>query len=392
MKKTIIAIFSIFFVISFALLIGVFLGTEYSSSQSKSVVLQDELLKRIKEEKEYNPILDHEMAVINVVEESSPAVVSIVASKYVTMRRPRFEEFFFRTEQEHEEEMRERVETGEGTGFIISSNGIILTNRHVVVDESADYKVFLSDGRAYDAEILARDPVYDLAILKIEGSSFSIVDIGDSDNIRIGQTAIAIGNALGEFQNTVSVGVISGIGRRIIAQGGSMIEVLDDVIQTDAAINLGNSGGPLLNLRGEVIGINTATAVRAEGIGFAIPINKVKRAIESVLSNGKITYPFLGVRYVMIDESIQEERDLQVDYGALLVSGHSGQTAVEKGTAADRANLQEDDIILEIDGRKISQENPLGRVIMEYYPRDEVELLILRGGREKRVKITLGEM
>lgn len=392
MRKTITAILSIFFILLIVLLFGVFLGTEYSLLSEREAISEEDLLEKLKEKQEYSPVLDHEMAVINVVEDNSSAVVSIVASKYVTMRRSRFEDFFFRTEQEYEDEIRERVEMGEGTGFIISPNGTILTNRHVVADKNAEYKVFLSDGSAYDAEILARDPVHDLAILRIEGENFPTVNIGDSDNIRIGQTAIAIGNALGEFQNTVSVGVISGVGRRIIAQGGSMVEVLDDVIQTDAAINLGNSGGPLLNLKGEVVGINTATAVRAEGIGFAIPINKVKRAIESVLSDGKITYPFLGVRYIMIDNAVKEENDLTVNYGALLVSGHPGQSAVEKGTAADRANLQEGDIILKIDGERVSQQNPLGRIIMEYYPQDEIELLVLRDEKEINIKAVLGEM
>ncbi len=393
MKKFTIAILSIFIFLLFILMVGVFLGIGYYAVQNqKDVFVEDDLIERLAESKEYTPILDHEMAVINVVEENSPAVVNIVASKYVTMKRFHIEDFFHRTEEEYEDEVRERIEIGEGTGFIISKDGFILTNRHVVGDESAEYKVFLPDGTKYDAEILARDPVYDLAVLKIEGSNFSKINIGDSDSIKIGQTAIAIGNALGEFQNTVSVGVISGVGRRIVAQGGSRVEVLDDVIQTDAAINLGNSGGPLLNLNGDVIGINTATAVRAEGIGFAIPINKVKRAIESVLSDGKITYPFLGVRYVMVNETIKKEYDLMVDYGALLISGQPGQSAIEKGTGADKANLQEGDIILEIDGKKIYSENPLGRVIMEYYPQDEIELLILREGKEKKVKATLGEM
>ncbi len=393
MKKTIIAIVFIFFVLIVILLFGVFLGIEYYALRDQEKIINEkELIEGLSTTKEYNSVLDHELAVINVVEESAPAVVNIVASKYVTTRRHRLEDFFYRTEEEYENELRERIETGEGTGFIISSSGIIITNRHVVLDEKAEYKVFLSNGKKYDAEILARDPVYDLAVLKIEGEGFNTIKIGDSDSIRIGQTAIAIGNALGEFHNTVSVGVISGVGRRIIAQGGPMIDILDDVIQTDAAINLGNSGGPLLNLNGQVIGINTAMAVRAEGIGFAIPINKVKRAIEGVLSDGSITYPFLGVRYIIIDDIVQKENDLEVNYGALLVSGQPGESAIEKGTGAHRAGLQEADIILKIDDKKISTENPLGRIIMEYYPQDEIELLILRQGKEKRIKAVLGKM
>ncbi len=392
MKKNIVAILSIFFVLIVVLLVGVVLGIEYHALQEQKETFKGELIKGLEKGEEYIPILDHEMAVVNVVEKNSPAVVNIVASKYVTTRRFGIEEFFFGIEEDYEEELRRRIETGEGTGFLISSNGMIVTNRHVVGDENAEYKVFLSDGKAYDAEVLARDPVQDLAVIKIEGSNFPTVTLGDSDGIQIGQTAVAIGNALGEFQNTVSVGVISGVGRRIIAQGGAMMEVLDDVIQTDAAINLGNSGGPLLNLNGEVIGINTATAVRAEGIGFALPINKAKRAIEGVLSEGKIVYPFLGVRYVMVDENISNENNLSVDYGALLVSGGRGQGAVEPGTAAQKAGLQEEDVILEINGEILSVDNPLGKVIMEHYPGDRVNLLVLREDREISIVVTLGKM
>ncbi len=369
------------------LFLGIIIGAEYIGLER---TLEKEIVE-MPEKEEYRPVLDHEKAVIDVVEDASPAVVNIVATKYVQMPRSPFEELFgFPQEQREIEE--ERRETGEGTGFIISSDGIILTNRHVVADEEADYTVFLPDGSSYEVEVLAKDPTQDLAIVKIEAEDLPTVKIGDSGTIRIGQTAVAIGNALGELENTVSVGVISGSGRRVVARGTGRAEVLDDVIQTDAAINLGNSGGPLLNLAGEVVAINTATAMHAEGIGFAIPINRTKRAVESFLEEGRIIYPFLGVRYLMVNEEIKEEKSLPVDYGAVIISGTERQPAITPSSGAERAGLQEGDVILKMEGERIDEDNPLGRVIVEYYPGDEVTMTILRNNQEKEVKAVLGEM
>jgi S1-C subfamily serine protease len=286
----------------------------------------------------------------------------------------------------------ERKEIGGGTGFIISSDGMILTNKHVVLDKEADYTVLTNDGRKFPAEVLARDPVQDLAIIKIQANNLPVVKLGDSSNLQIGQTVIAIGNALGEFRNTVSVGVISGLGRTVTATGGGMVETLEDIIQTDAAINKGNSGGPLLNLKGEVIGINTAMAFGAENIGFAIPINKAKRAIEQVKTIGKIVYPFLGIRYVLITKEIQQEHNLPVDYGAWIVRGDRlGETAIFPGSAAEKAGLREGDILLEFNYEKITPENSLAKIILKYNPGDKVVLKILRNGKEKIVNVTLGE-
>ncbi len=345
---------------------------------------------RVEEEKEtYEPFLEHEKRIIDVVEENIPAVVNVVASKYVEyMEFPRGRFFFF----EGEPETKEREETEEGTGFIISEDGLILTNKHVVKDEDADYTVFLSSGEKFEAEVLVRDPLQDIAVLKIEGDGFPTVKIGDSDAVRLGQTAIAIGNALGEFQNTISTGVISGTGRRITARGGYTVEVLDDVFQTDAAINFGNSGGPLLNIKGEAIGINTAMMMHAEGIGFAIPINRAERAIKGAKEDGVIVYPFLGVRYAIVNEELQKEENLSVDYGAIVFSGGAGEPAVVPGSAAEKAGIKEGDIILEFEGEKITVENSLARIITRYDPKDEVELKILRGEEEINIKATLKEM
>jgi S1-C subfamily serine protease len=281
---------------------------------------------------------------------------------------------------------------GGGSGFIISSDGMILTNKHVVQYNNVEYTVILQNKEEYSAEVLARDPVQDLAILKIEKTGLQPLTLGNSDNLKIGQTVIAIGNALGEFQNTVSVGVVSGLSRRITATGGGMVETLEEVIQTDAAINSGNSGGPLLNLSGEVIGINTAVASNAENIGFAIPVNKAKKAIEDVKSKGRITYPFLGVRYVLIDETVKAQYNLPVDYGAWVVRGSEiGEVAVTPGSGADKAGIKENDIILEADGKKITTENTLSKVILSYNIGDKIKLKILREGKEIEVEAELGE-
>jgi len=338
----------------------------------------------IKNEKEYQPIISQEEAIIDVVENSAPAVVSIIITKERdNFRSPfynDFERFFGPSPRE----------IGGGTGFIISQDGMIVTNRHVVENERASYSVLTNDGRTFEAQILARDPIQDLAILKIESDeNFPTLKMGDSDNIRIGQTAVAIGNSLGEFRNTVSVGVVSGLGRSISATDGRTVTVLDDVIQTDAAINRGNSGGPLLNLRGEVIGINTAMALDAQNIGFSIPINSAKRMIESVLTHGEIIYPFLGIRYVMINKTIQEENNLPVDYGAWI--NNRGGLSIEPNSAADKAGLRNNDIILEFNSQKLDSNNPLARVILRYYPGDRVSLKVLRNREEIIIEAILGE-
>ena len=333
----------------------------------------------------YSPQTSQEEKTISAVNEASPAVVSIIITKdlpvleeyYITP----FEEFFgpgFQIPQ-YRQKGTEKKEIGGGTGFIISEDGMIITNRHVVADTEADYTVLTNDGKKYSAKVIARDPAQDLAILKIEkaNESFKVVKLGDSSKLQIGQTVIAIGNALGEFKNTVSVGVISGLGRTITASGGGLVETLEDIIQTDAAINQGNSGGPLLNLKGEVIGVNTAMALEAENIGFAIPINKAKKDIEQVKNLGKIVYPFLGVRYVLITEKIQKANNLPVDYGALIISGEQGEPAIFPGSVAQSAGLKEGDIILEFNGEKITPENSLAKIIMNYNPGDKVILKIL---------------
>jgi serine protease Do len=361
----------------------------------------------IKEQKEnflYKPAFDYEKAVIEAVKRVSPSVVSITVSKNVPIieRCPYnpfgdlpfdIREFFgeqlpqFYAPCEKGEKMQK---VGSGTGFIISSDGLILTNKHVVLDEKASYAVLTNDGKKYEAKVLARSPIEDLAILKIEARNLPVASLGNSDTLELGQTAIAIGNALGEFRNTVSVGVISGLARTVTAGGMGYEETIHNVIQTDAAINPGNSGGPLVNLKGEVIGINTAMASGAENIGFAIPINKAKRDIESVKTKGKIEAPFLGIRYLIINSELAKEKKLSVDYGALIDSDGKNP-AIVSGSPAERAGLKKGDIILEINGQKITEDNTLGSIISRFSPGDIIDLKILRDGKELNLKVVLGK-
>jgi len=292
-------------------------------------------------------------------------------------------------------------EIGAGSGFIVSTDGLVLTNKHVVSDKTADYTVFTNDGKKYAAKVLALDPVQDLAIIRIGANTadpkapmptFPSIKIGNSDGIQIGQGAIAIGNALGQFSNTVSVGVVSGLGRTVSASGGAgFSETLEGIIQTDTAINPGNSGGPLINLKGEVMGINTAMADGAQSIGFAIPINIAKKDIDQIIKTNKIVYPFLGVRYLLVDDTVKDKYKLSVDYGAYVLRGDNGEAAVTKDSSADKAGIKEKDVVLEINGEKITTDNSMAKIIEKYNPNDKVTLKVLRDGKEISVDVVLGE-
>lgn len=346
-----------------------------------------------------------EQAVINVVRRANPAVVSITISKNVpvyeqyieTIPSPFFDDFFggdpfggIRIPQLRQKGT-ELKEVGGGSGFFVSSDGYIVTNRHVVLDEDASYTVVTSDNKKYDAKVVARDPLLDIAVVKVEGSDFPHLVFGDSDTLEVGRTVIAIGNALSEFRNTVSVGVVSGLSRAITAansQGG--VEALDQLIQTDAAINPGNSGGPLLTLSGEVVGINVAVAGGAENIGFALSSNSVKNVIESVRRTGKIERAFLGVRYIPITEDIKTKNNLSVDYGVLVQRGtEPGDLAVVPGSPADKAGILENDIILEADGKKLTPDVSLAALVGAKKAGDTMTLKILSKGKERIVTVIL---
>jgi len=375
--------------------------------------LPERIIQKTVVEKEYIPQTTQEQKIINVVKNVSPAVVSIIITKDVPIIEQfftdPFEGFFggrspfqFQVPQFRQQGTQKR-EIGGGSGFIVSTDGMVITNKHVVLDEEADYTIFTTDGRSFPARVLAKDPVQDLAVLKIDQESiidaagnfitkpFPFVKLGNSDTLEIGQTVIAIGNALGEFRNTVSVGVISGLGRTITASGGNFVETIENVIQTDAAINRGNSGGPLLNLAGQVIGINTATVLDAQNIGFAIPVNRATRDIAQVRELGRIVYPFLGIRYVLITEALTQKENLPVTYGAWIRSGPNGEAAVTLGSAAAKAGILAKDILLEMNGERITQENSLAKIIQQYNPGETVVLKILRKGQEHIFNVKLGE-
>lgn len=285
-----------------------------------------------------------------------------------------------------------------GTGFIISDKGDILTNRHVVPASATSVSVTLSDGTELDnVEVVGRtaesDPL-DVAFLRVKdtkGKTLKPVKIGDSNKMEVGYKVIAIGNALGQFQNSVTTGIISGYGRSVQAIGeGDEVENLQNLFQTDAAINQGNSGGPLVNADGEVIGINTAVAGDgAENIGFAIPINDVSGIIKSVLNKGKIERPFLGVRYVSLTDNYAAENKLSVKRGAYLAPSGDGKPVVIQDSPAEKAGLKQGDIIVKVNDQTIDEKNNLTSALAQYSVGDTVKLTIVRDGQEQTLDVTL---
>ncbi|PIR55450.1 hypothetical protein COU74_01015 [Candidatus Peregrinibacteria bacterium CG10_big_fil_rev_8_21_14_0_10_36_19] len=341
--------------------------------------------------------MTQEDLVIDAVKKNKDAVVSIIITKDVPVLEQYFDEqplndffgFNFRVPK-YRQNGTEEKQVGGGSGFIVTEDGYVVTNKHVVSDEEASYTVILNNGEKYEAKVLARDPLNDVAILKIEAKNLATLKFADSDSIVVGQTTIAIGNPLLEFSNSVSVGVVSGLSRSIVAgTGQGKSEQLDGVIQTDAAINPGNSGGPLLNLKGEVIGVNVAVA-SAENIGFSLPSNMVKKVFESVKEHGKIVRPFLGIRYAPITKELKEANKLSVDYGVIVSRGEkSTDLAVLPGSPADKAGLLENDIILEIDDKKVDDKTSLARIVAEKNVGDKIKLKVLSKGKEKTLEIKL---
>lgn len=273
-----------------------------------------------------------------------------------------------------------------GTGIIVSSDGYVLTNKHVI-DSATSIWVVLNDGTIYSkVKLIATDPLNDVAFLKIpDVSDLSAATLGDSKTITIGQQVIAIGNALGQYQNSVTSGIVSGTGRSLTATDSSYqkSETLTDMIQTDAAINSGNSGGPLVNAAGEVIGINTAVS-EGNGIGFAIPISSVKGMLNSLLSSGEAKRAYIGIQYTNIDSATAIENDLSVDYGAYV-------SKIISGSPADSAGIKKGDIVLAIDGIKIGANRSLSTLLGEHSVGDTISVTLLRGESEKTLNLTLSE-
>jgi len=334
-------------------------------------------------------------SIVEVAKKVCPAVITIVITKDL----PKVEGFYFFPFGGREfvipkfERGKEKTKIGGGSGFIISPDGYTLTSQHVVSDPGSDYTVILEPTKKYPAKVISRDPISDIAILKINAKNLPYLELGDSDKIELGEEVIAVGNALGEFHDTVSAGIVSGMSRSITAFSGltDRIAQLRGLIQTDAAINPGNSGGPLVNMEGKVIGINTAMVMGAQNIGFAIPINYAKKDLEEVKKYGKIRRPFLGVRYIVLNREIAKAHKLPVDYGALIVREILGEEAVVKDSAADKAGLKEYDIILECNSEKITEKNPLANLLQKFKIGEEISLNVLREGKEIILKVKLEE-
>ncbi len=335
---------------------------------------------------------------IDAVRKVTPAVVSIVVSKYL----PRihdinpaqlFNPFMM---GDVEDGAGQKVKVGGGSGFIVHPDGLILTNKHVVFDAEAEYAVVMNDGSEHPVKVLSRDPINDIAVLKMEGVNLPHAELASSTEIELGQTVIAIGNALGLFSNSVSKGIISGLSRSISASlggaPGAHMEQLRGVIQTDVAINQGNSGGPLVNLDGDVVGINTAVIFGAQNIGFALPIDWVKGDLEDIVKHGRIIKPFLGLMYVMITTDLAQRYALSINHGAMIIRDHRPDAhAVLAGSPADKAGLKEHDIVTHLDGVELSAGTDLTDMLQKHSVGDAIPMRYLRDGKEHECTVTLTE-
>ena len=315
--------------------------------------------------------IDESSAVISATERVGPAVVTISAR----------EDDLFGGD-------------GVGSGFIYDPAGWIVTNRHVVED-AEEILVILQDSREFEGSVVGVDTLTDLAIVKIRGTDLPAAPIGTSEGLKVGQLAIAIGSPLGNYQNSVTSGVVSGLGRQIRAGdvSGTTSELLNNLIQTDAAINLGNSGGPLINSAGQVIGVNTAVATAAQGIGFAIPIDIARPIMDQARRGEELTRPWIGIYYLQVNAQLREERNLPVSNGVIISAPEGSEApAVFPDSPAERAGLQEGDVIVAIDGVTIDREHDLSMLVLRREPGDTIKLRVVRGDTEREIRVTLGVM
>lgn len=344
-------------------------------------------------------------SVADLIEKVNPAVVSVVATRDVPIYERYYEEYDpwgglfggFAVPRVRERGTEER-EVGGGSGFFVTADGMLVTNRHVVSDDAARYTIVTNAGAMYEVDVVAKDPVLDIAILQVTSNadtpdSFPFLGFGDSETLRLGESVVVIGNALAEFRNSASVGIVSGLARTISAQGSrGQVEQLEQVIQTDAAINPGNSGGPMVNSSGEVIGVSVATSRGADNISFALPASAVARVVASVIEYGEIQRPYLGVRYTMVTPRIQELNNLPVSYGALISRGETrDELAVLPGSPAGKAGIMENDIIVAIDGVSLEQRS-LASILREKKVEEDVVVDLIHQGEEKQVTVMLEKM
>lgn len=338
----------------------------------------------------------------NVIKKTMPAIVTVVISKHLDeiekqVPRDLLPFFPFNAPKlkipEEAIDAHGMVKIGSGSGFIADSKGIVLTNKHVIADKKADYTVITNENQKFKADVLARDPINDVAILKIAGRNLPTMKLGKSDDLDLGQPVLAIGNALGLFKNTVSSGIISGLSRSISASASPKdpVQEMRGLIQTDAAVNPGNSGGPLVNENGGAVGINTAVVFGAQNLSFAIPINTARRDLDDLKNFGRIKRPLLGLHYVTIDENLKEKLNLPIDHGALIIGHSANEGAVLVGGPAEKAGIKERDIILESNGQKITKDWTIQDCLEEKSVGDYLILKILRGRRQMEIKTMLAE-
>jgi len=340
-----------------------------------------------------NVTLSEDSAIVDVVKKAGPAVVSIVISEDLNklpgygnaFNNDPFFNFFNDNGQSAPQPTGPNIQqVGAGSGFFISADGLIVTNRHVVDNQQASYTVLTQDGKKYDATVLTRDPVNDLAIVKVDVKNATFLQLADSSNLLVGQRVVAIGNSLGQYQNTVTSGIVSGVGRKITAGDQGSSEQLSGVIQTDAAINPGNSGGPLIDLAGEVVGMNTLIDQSGSNLGFAVPVNIIKSSVSQLKAFGKVSKPYVGVGFLTLDKVQQIIRQLPVADGAYISS-------VADGSPASAAGLKPGDIVTAINHEKLTAANEFDTVINRYTAGTQLLFTFLRAGQSMDTPVILGE-
>ncbi|PLX27455.1 2-alkenal reductase [Candidatus Parcubacteria bacterium] len=368
MQKNIIKISFLAITLAFVLGSGFFMGSFYP----KQLIAE-------------NLSLDEQEATVRAIEKTIPAVVSILVYNEEDI-------VYYNLDTGGQTATKENRLKGRGTGFIISSEGYILTNKHVVslADKSGSYRIVLNSGKQYYAQLIGKDPINDLAVLKIFDQNLPYIELGDSSSLKVGYSVIAIGNALGVYNNTVTKGIVSGLGRSILASDANgTVEYIDNTIQTDAEINLGNSGGPLVDLNGKVVGVNVATDESGSSIGFAIPINDARPVINSIIESGRIIRPRLGLQYIMLTPEIALDNKLNKTEGAWISTGNSDSNPIVEGGPADLAGLEPGDIVFEINAIKVQGTDTLLSIIQRYKPGDKIGMKVLRG---ERVLILVAEL
>lgn len=364
MRKLILIVVVLIALLGIWNVFSIYFPNLYNVLQDKGTKLPSEKIK----------IVSEESVVVDIVEKISPSVVTVGIEQRIINFDP-FDIFRQRPQNIQEEQ-------DIGSGFIVSKDGLVVTNKHVL-NTPGKYKVITHDGRKYDVVLIYRDPLNDIAIVKINATGLKPVEMGDSSKIKVGQLVVAVGTPLGEFRGSVTKGIISGIGRGITAGSPfeGFAEKIDDVIQTDAAINPGNSGGPLVNSSAQVIGVNTAIASGAENIGFALPINIIKDSLKNFNKNGQFNRPYLGIAYKVLTRDIAILNN--VPQGAYIQD-------VVGGSPAEKAGIAKGDIILTIDGKKIGLENnEVATIIASKKINDVITLSLWRNGKTLEVKATL---